>query len=128
MSENKKHSTLTIRILGRDYPVSCPEDEREALLTSAEHLSKRMQAIQKKGKALGTDRVAVMAALNTTRELVALQQEVAQMRHQAQADDASLVDSTQLPAQQPADSGYDERLAQLQERIESALDEAPDST
>lgn len=121
MSENKKHSTLTIRILGRDYPVSCPDDEREALLSSAEHLSKRMQAIKKKGKTLGADRIAVMAALNTTRELLSLQREVAQTHNQGPGD-ASLVDDVHA-AQQPQHGAHDERLAQLQLRIESALDD-----
>ena len=64
---------LTIRILGRDYPIACPDDEREALLNSAEYLSTRMDAIQRGGKALGNERIAIMAALNITRELLDLQ-------------------------------------------------------
>ncbi len=107
----QKQTTLTIRILGRDYPVACPEGEREALLSSAEYVSKRMQAIQKQGKTLGIDRVAVMAALNIARELLALQR----------ADGAPQAPrSTARPA---PDADLDQRLSQLQLRIESALDE-----
>src|SRR5699024_1147689 len=90
MADDKQHSTLTIRILGRDYPITCPDQEREALLSSAEYLSRRMQAIQKKGKTLGVDRIAVMAALNTARELLAVQQEVAQLRSQMDNETASV--------------------------------------
>ena len=79
---SNKQSSLTIRILGRDYPVACPPEERETLLSSAEFLSRRMQAIRKRGKTLGVDRIAVMAALNTTRELLSLQQEMAHLRSQ----------------------------------------------
>lgn len=119
--QNNKQSTLTIRILGRDYPVACPPDERETLLASAEFLSRRMQTIRKKGKTLGVDRIAVMAALNTTRELLALQQEINHLRSQvAGADD-------QAPALSTASSTHarklDDRLAQLQLRIESVLED-----
>ena len=108
----RKQAALTIRILGRDYPVACPEGEREALLASAEYVSKRMQAIQKQGKTLGVDRVAVMAALNIARELLAAQR---------------AGDTPQAPkdAAHPAPAAdLDQRLSQLQLRIESALDES----
>ena len=65
-------TTLTIRILGRDYAVACPEHERDSLLKSAEHLSARMQAIQRRGKTLGIERIAVMAALNIAHDLIDL--------------------------------------------------------
>lgn len=122
MSEDKKQSTLTIRILGRDYPVSCPDDEREVLLASAERLSKRMQSIQKKGKTLGADRIAVMAALNTTRELLSLERDMAQLRTRMQDDD-SLVGAAHGAQQGSGPGEYDQRLAQLQSRIDSALDD-----
>lgn len=122
MAEDRKHSTLTIRILGRDYPITCPDEEREALLSSAQYLSRRMQAIQKKGKTLGIDRIAVMAALNTARELLTLQQEIAQLRAQIDnnAEPANTADTVDWPYERRA---VDDRLTQLQLRIETALDE-----
>jgi len=119
--QNNKQSTLTIRILGRDYPVACPPEERETLLSSAEFLSRRMQTIRKKGKTLGMDRIAVMAALNTARELLSLQQEIEQLRGQVASDD-SLAPVT--PAASAArNEQVDDRLAQLQLRIESVLED-----
>lgn len=121
MAQDDKQSTLTIRILGRDYPISCPPDERETLLSSAEFLARRMQAIQKKGKTLGVDRIAVMAALNTARELLALQQEVERLR--SEIDDNSHLAGTAPAAKQPRRDDLENRLAQLQRRVETTLDE-----
>lgn len=107
MASEKQPAALTIRILGRDYSVACPEGERESLLASAEYLSRRMHAIQRKGKTLGIDRIAVMAALNIARDLIAAERKLE--RHEA--------------GQPAADDEIEDRLSQLQLRIESALDD-----
>jgi len=120
VARESKQSTLTIRILGRDYPVSCPEDEREALLSSAEYLSQRMQAIRKKGKTLGVDRIAVMAALNIARELLALQLEVAQLRD---GEDEPPFMQTSTATGVARDEDLDRRLDALQARIEAVLED-----
>lgn len=125
MADDSNQSTLTIRILGRDYPIACPDGERDTLLSSAEYLARRMQAIQKRGKALGADQIAVMAALNTARELLALQQEVAQLRTRDDSgndSDPASTDAAQPASQQPRDDEQDARLTRLQLRIESVLD------
>lgn len=70
---NAPHSTMmevTVRIMGREYTVSCPENEREALIASADLLNVRMNTVRRRGKALGAERVAVMVALNLARELL----------------------------------------------------------
>lgn len=64
---------VTVRIMGREYTVSCPRNEHEALVTSADNLNERMNAVRRRGKALGAERIAVMVALNLTREVLALQ-------------------------------------------------------
>lgn len=107
MSNEKNQSSLTIRILGRDYSVACPADERESLLKSAEHLSQRMQSIQRNGKTLGMERIAVMAALNISRDLLDLQRSM-------ERRDAGLGAS---------DEEMQQRLSDLQLRIESTLGE-----
>jgi cell division protein ZapA len=70
--DNGKRIAVTVRIMGREYSVECPPEEHEALVVSAEFLNDRMMAIRKKGKALGTERIAVMVALNIARELLQL--------------------------------------------------------
>ncbi|WP_428311951.1 cell division protein ZapA [Hydrocarboniphaga sp.] len=62
--------SVTVRIMGREYTVMCPAEEHEALVASADFLNERMTAIRKRGKALGAERIAVMAALNIARELL----------------------------------------------------------
>jgi cell division protein ZapA len=60
---------VAINILGKDYRVTCAEDEEETLLRSAQELDEQMREIRDSGKVNGTDRIAVMAALNLTNEL-----------------------------------------------------------
>ena len=71
MSE-KESATVTVRILEKEYFVSCPQDERADLLDSAEYLNKKMREIRDTGKVVGADRIAVMAALNMDNELLRL--------------------------------------------------------
>jgi cell division protein ZapA len=71
MSE-KEPATVTVRILEKEYFVSCPQDERADLLDSAEYLNKKMREIRDTGKVVGADRIAVMAALNMANELLRL--------------------------------------------------------
>lgn len=63
-------NTVTVTILDRDYQVSCTPEEREALLHSARYLNDRMKEIKAGGTVIGLERIAVMAALNITHELL----------------------------------------------------------
>ncbi len=65
---------ITVRILDRDYQVACEEDEREALIAAADYVDRRMQEVRARGNVIGTDRVAVMAALNIAHDLLSLQE------------------------------------------------------
>jgi cell division protein ZapA len=61
---------VTVRLLDKEYQVSCPEEERAALLESAELLNRKMREIRDSGKLVGIDRIAVMAALNLSHEML----------------------------------------------------------
>lgn len=67
---SKTSTTVEVRILDKEYLVACPEEEQEALLRSARHLDQKMREIRASGKVFGTERIAVMAALNITHELL----------------------------------------------------------
>ncbi len=67
MSENKG---VDVNILGREFTVSCTEDERPALLEAVKFLDKKMRDIRDTGKVVGVDRIAIMAALNISHELL----------------------------------------------------------
>ncbi|MCR9278010.1 MAG: cell division protein ZapA [Pseudomonadaceae bacterium] len=62
-------TTVSVRILDKEYQVRCPEDEVDTLTQSARHLDKTMSEIKDGGKVVGVDRIAVMAALNIASEL-----------------------------------------------------------
>jgi cell division protein ZapA len=70
MAESAK--TIEISILGRNYRIACEEGERAALMEAVAYLDAKMGEIKKTGKVSGTDRIAVMAALNIAHELLSL--------------------------------------------------------
>ena len=74
MSE-KEPAQVTVRILEKEYFVSCPQDERADLLDSAEFLNKKMREVRDTGKVVGADRIAVIAALNMANELLRLRRQ-----------------------------------------------------
>lgn len=63
-------SSVNISILGKEFMVACPEDERTALTEAARLLDSKMREIHDSGKVIGTERCAVMAALNIANELL----------------------------------------------------------
>ena len=62
--------TLAVTILEKEYRVSCPPGEEEALRASAVFLDKKMKEICSNGKTYGAERIAIMAALNISYELM----------------------------------------------------------
>ena len=64
---------VTIRVLDKEFQIACPVDERDALLDSARYLDAKMREIRESRNMIGTDRVAVMAALNITHDLLQCQ-------------------------------------------------------
>ena len=96
MTEMYAH--VSVRILEKEYQVSCPASERTDLLDSAEMLNAKMREIRDSGKVVGLDRIAVMAALNMANELL-----------KCRARDDAL------------EASFGPRLKVLNERVESAL-------
>ena len=64
--------TIEISILGRNYRIACEENERAGLMEAVTYLDGKMAAIKKAGKVSGTDRIAVMAALNIAHEFLTM--------------------------------------------------------
>jgi len=64
--------TLDIKILDRELRVACPEDERDELLDAVTYLDRKMREIRDSGKITSTERIAIMAALNITHELLTM--------------------------------------------------------
>jgi cell division protein ZapA len=72
---------VEVQILGKEYKVACPQDERSALLASASLLDRRMQEIRDSGRIIGGDRIAVMAALNITHEMLVTRNQRESLSH-----------------------------------------------
>ena len=95
-------SGVTVRILDKDYQFGCQPQEKEGLLASARFLDERMREVRKSGRVIGTDRIAVVAAINLAYDLL-----------QKGRGDAGLGQATV------------KRLATLQGRIDAALADPP---
>jgi cell division protein ZapA len=65
-----KDNKVTIRIMDKEYVVGCPDGAQADLFASAEYLDQKMREIRDTGKLLGLERIAVMAALNMSHELL----------------------------------------------------------
>ncbi len=63
-------NTLAVTILDKEYLVACPPDHQQELRNAANQLDKKMREIRQTGKVYGTERIAVMAALNLTYDLM----------------------------------------------------------
>jgi len=62
--------TLDVMILGREFKVACSDDERAELSEAVAYLDRQMRDIRDRGKITGVERIAVMAALNITHDLL----------------------------------------------------------
>jgi cell division protein ZapA len=69
---NGTTKTIDIKILDRDLRVACPEEERDELLDAVAYLDKKMREIRDAGKIVSVERIALMAALNITHELLSV--------------------------------------------------------
>ena len=90
---------VSVRIMEKEYVVACPYEERSALLDAAEFLNARMREIKDSGRVVGTDRIAVMAALNLAHEYLKGKDRESKL-----------------------DSGVEHRVRALRERVEGALE------
>jgi len=98
------NTTIKIKILEKEYDITCPQDERTELLDSAELLNERMRIIRDSGKVIGLDRIAVMSALNLAHEVVKLQNNLGVM-------------------DEDKDAAVTARLRSIRDRIQNALGE-----
>lgn len=68
--------TMFVKILDKEYQVACPPGEEQALHQAARTLDERMRSIRGHGNVIGLERIAVMAALNLSHELLQARQQV----------------------------------------------------
>ena len=61
---------VDVSIMGREFTVSCTDEERPGLLDAVNYLDKKMHDIRDAGKVVGVERIAIMTALNLSHELL----------------------------------------------------------
>lgn len=88
--------SVTVNLLGKEYRISCPAGERDNLMRAATLLDERMREIRD-DNVVGSERIAVMTALNLAHEMLQTQE----VLHQQ--------------------SDQDSRIQSLLQRIESEL-------
>lgn len=65
-----KTEALTVKIMDKEYRVACPEEEKDNLLASTELLNTKLNEIKQQGSVIGTERIAIMAALNMSHDIL----------------------------------------------------------
>lgn len=90
-----------IEILGRLYPIRCPEAELEALQHAAKYVNQKMTEVKESGKVINLERIAIITALNMAYQYLALEQQ-----------NYSYVETV------------NRRIKQLQDKLEVALSQA----
>ncbi len=85
-------------ILDKEYRIACAPDERDSLIESARLVDEKMREVRNTGRVIGSERIAVMVALNIAHEFLDLKQN--------KSDDAQVITR---------------RIQSLQEKIELAL-------
>ncbi len=65
-----KAEPLTIKIMEKEYRIACPEEEKDNLRASADLLNDKLGEIKQQGSVIGTERIAIMAALNMSHEIL----------------------------------------------------------
>ncbi len=64
---------VSVRILDKEYLITCPPAERADLQRAATLLNTRLRETRESGKAIGTERLLMMAALNMANDLAKLE-------------------------------------------------------
>ena len=64
------NKNVTIKLLGKEFVIGCPEENEAELMASANYLNNKMQEIRASGKIIGMERIAVMAARNISNEFL----------------------------------------------------------
>lgn len=93
---------VSIKLLDREFHIACEPEERDGLLEAARFLDERMRKLRSAAKSPGFDRLALLAAMDITHELLELRTSCEDRTHTAAAS-----------------------LARLRQRLDFMLDQAP---
>ena len=78
---NNQAAAVQVKILDKEYQVNCPPSDQEALMKSARFLDESMRKIKDRGNIHGAEKIAVMAALNITHDMLRKSRQINETRH-----------------------------------------------
>jgi len=67
---NNNATPVNVTIMDKEYKIACPSGEQASLIASAEYLDGKMREVRDKGSIIGSERIAVITALNIAHELL----------------------------------------------------------
>ena len=67
-----RQHTVSIDILDKSYQVACEPEQEAELKQAANDLDDQMRAIRSTGKVIGLERVAIIAALNLSHQVLVM--------------------------------------------------------
>jgi cell division protein ZapA len=95
-------TTTTIELMGKPYQIRCQENEIAGLQKAAQYFNKTLKALPGSEKILAPEKLAILAGLNLASQILELEDQMSQHIH-----------------------FLNQRLANLQTKLESALDVEP---
>ena len=109
----KNVTPVNVNIFGKEYPVACPPGQEDGLRKSAIRVDEEMRRIQESGKVIGSDRIAVIVALNLAYELLKTQQNSAL---------ETIVAGNTEHTNGAIDPRSQQRISKIQQEIDAALE------
>jgi cell division protein ZapA len=100
---------LDITLLGKEYRVACPPEERDGLLAAVAFVDAKMHDIAEKTKSNIAERIAVMAALNIAHE------------HLSQKNEAPVPDAKIEPGSGLDFGAVRRRISDMEAKLEAVL-------
>ncbi len=81
--QSNDDNNVAITLLDKEFLIHCPEEAQAELLRSARLLDQRLREIKTGGRVFGMERIAVMAALNLSHELLQKERELNSLKQAA---------------------------------------------
>ena len=78
---SEQSTSVQVKIMDKEYQVNCPPSDKEALIKSARYLDENMSKIKGRGNIHGVEKIAVMAALNITHDMLRKNRLINETRH-----------------------------------------------
>ncbi|MBL4820557.1 MAG: cell division protein ZapA [Gammaproteobacteria bacterium] len=94
MSETS--TSVQVKILDKEYQINCPPSDQEALMKSARYLDENMRKIKERGHIHGGEKIAVIAALNITHDMLKKNRLINESRHVTAQQVKKLEDKIEL--------------------------------